>query len=141
MEDGLEIKVRAAYVDTDQMGFVHHSNYVKYLEYARWEWFRFMGLPYKTIEENGILMPVVDMQLHFVKPIYYDDLISIDLEVKLVGAARLKFDYGLYNEHGQLLHSAQTILAFVKKSTKRPCRVPDAISSLLSQFDLKNQCL
>lgn len=122
-----QVNVRAAYADTDQMGFVHHSNYVKYLEYARWEVFRQLGIAYKKIEEDGILMPVIDMNLRFLKPLRYDDLVNIELDFSLVRPTRLEVNYRIYNQDGELVHKAYTALAFLRKSSGKPCRVPETI--------------
>lgn len=118
------ITLRAAYADTDQMGFVHHSNYVKYLEYARWETFRQMGIPYKSIEASGILMPVIDMQMKFHKPAYYDDVLKIELVFSLNRATRLEVNYRIFNHKNELIHQASTTLAFLKKNTGKPCAIP-----------------
>jgi acyl-CoA thioester hydrolase len=72
-----ETRIWVNYSDTDQMGFVHHSNYVKYYENARWDAFRCLGLPYSKIEEADVLMPVIEMDLKFLKPAFYDDELVI----------------------------------------------------------------
>lgn len=133
MTEKFEFTFRAVYSDTDQMGFMHHANYAKHLETARWEVFRTMGLSYKDIESNGILMPVIDMQFRFIKPILYDDLIRITLRMQLIGSTRLLIKYQLFNEENLLVHKAETTLAFIRKETKKPCRVPDSIRELLSE--------
>jgi acyl-CoA thioester hydrolase len=121
------IKLRATYADTDQMGFVHHSNYVKYLENARWEAFRQMGLAYKEIEERGFLMPVIDMNLQFIKPVRYDDLVKIELAFSMNRPTKLEIDYLIYNQADELIHKANTTLAFLRKETSKPCAIPDFI--------------
>jgi acyl-CoA thioester hydrolase len=127
------ISLRAAYADTDQMGFVHHSNYVKYLEYARWEAFRQMGIPYKSIEDAGILMPVIEMQMKFKKPVRYDDIVKIELDFALHGSTRLEIAYKIFNLYGDLLHDATSTLAFLAKSSGRPCAIPDFIKEKIIQ--------
>jgi len=59
---------RVSYSDTDQKGFMHHSNYLKYFETARWELFRSIGIPYTEIEQDGIILPVINGSLNFIKP-------------------------------------------------------------------------
>jgi len=119
-----EVEFRAAYADTDQMGFVHHSNYLKYLEFARWEALRKMGLTYKEIEGNDILIPVIDVKMRFIKPIYYDDLVRIKVIFKLISPTKLVVDYTINNEMMELVHTASTTLAFLRKQSAKPCRVP-----------------
>ena len=125
-----QVTIRAGYADSDQMGFVHHSNYVKYLEHARWEVFRELGSTYKSIEESGIHMPVIDMQLRFIKPIYYNDPVRIEVQMTLIGSTRLLFKYHFFEQWDHLIHKAETVLASTKKNTKKPCRVPECIRQM-----------
>lgn len=74
-----EIALRAAYEDTDQMSFVYYSIYEYYIECARCETARNIGLTYKEIEDRGTLMPVIDAKLRYLKPIYHDDLATIKM--------------------------------------------------------------
>ena len=76
MERRFNIEIRPGYSETDQMGFVHHSNYVKYFETARWELFRTLGIPYKLVEGAGFLLPVIKMEMEFLKPAFYDELLE-----------------------------------------------------------------
>lgn len=128
----IEVSLRAAYADTDQMGFVHHSNYLKYLENARWEAFRILGLTYKQIEDEGILMPVIDVNLRFIKPIYYDDEILIKMKINLMSPTKLNIEYEIFNNSNLLIHSANTLLTFIKKATKKPCRIPEFIKEIIN---------
>jgi acyl-CoA thioester hydrolase len=131
------ISLRAAYADTDQMGFVHHSSYVKYLEYARWEAFRQMGIPYKNVEEVGILMPVIEMQMKFIKPVFYDDQVRIEMDFTLRRSTKLEIAYQIFNLNGELIHDATTTLAFLTKSSGRPCAIPDFMRDKLIKNPLK----
>ena len=69
--------VKVTYSDTDQMGYVHHNNYVKYYETARWQLFEEWSIPYKLIEERGFMLPVIRMDIKFIKPSFYDDELTI----------------------------------------------------------------
>lgn len=128
-----QVNIRAAYADTDQMGFVHHSNYVKYLEYARWEAFRQLGLAYKEVEDKGILMPVIDMNLRFLKPVRYDDLLKIELSFSLNRPTKLEVDYQIFNQSDELIHRANTTLAFLRKQSSKPCAIPDFIHNKIME--------
>jgi len=128
--------IRPAYSETDQMGFVHHSNYVKYLEYARWEALRKLGLPYKEMEAIGFFMPVVSMELHFFQPAFYDELLKIEVKIILISGARIQFDYKIYNQKGDLINSATTVIAFLRKDRMKPCRIPPILEEKLSKSAL-----
>ena len=129
------VKMRAAYADTDQMGFVHHSNYVKYLENARWEVFRQLGIAYRDIEDRGILMPVIDMSLRFLKPVHYDDLVKIELDFSLKRPTKLEVVYQIFNQADELIHRANTTLAFLRKQNSKPCAIPDFIHNKIMQIN------
>ena len=60
-----QISFRVRYSETDQMGVVYHGNYAQYLEMGRVEWLRSLGYSYKSMEENGIMLPVISLQLQF----------------------------------------------------------------------------
>ena len=120
-----KIQIRVRYGETDQMGVVHHGNYALYLEMGRIEWLRKLGISYKDMEKNGIMLPVVSMTLNFKKPAYYDDLINVKTELKKPPSAKVEFDYEITNEQGDILCTASTILVFVDSQTKRPIKAPD----------------
>ncbi|MFA9392898.1 MAG: acyl-CoA thioesterase [Prolixibacteraceae bacterium] len=118
---------RVMYPDTDQMGTVHHSNYVKYYETARWELLRAIGISYKSVEEAGYMLPVIKMNFHFLKTTEYDALLTVKTTLKETKGARIWFSYKLYNEKKELINQAETELAFVNRETWKPCATPQFI--------------
>ena len=84
-----ETKIRVEYHHTDQMGIVHHSNYIKFFEVARTEWLRAVGLTYKEMERRGVMMPIVDVSVRYKQPAYYDELISVTAIVDELPMARM----------------------------------------------------
>lgn len=125
---------RVAYPDTDQMGTVHHSNYVKYYEVARWELFRSIGIPYHEVEQAGFMLPVITMQFKFIKTTHYDELLTVKTTLKATKGVRIWFTYKLYNEANELINEAETELAFVGRNTWKPCPVPDFVSEAIKKF-------
>lgn len=117
-------KVKVSYSDTDQMGYVHHNNYVKYYETARWEMFEQLGIPYKLVEERGFMLPVIRMDMKFIKPAFYDDELSIETTLKSITGAKVCFQYKLFNQSGELVNKAVITLAFINKETRQPCPAP-----------------
>lgn len=115
---------RVMYPETDQMGTVHHANYVKYYETARWELFRSMGISYSSVEEAGYMLPVTRMQFQFLKTTHYDALLTVKTTLRAVKGVRIWFDYALFNEAGELINRAETELAFVRRSDWKPCAPP-----------------
>lgn len=127
-----ETKIRIRYGETDQMGYVYYGNYAQFLEIGRVETLRSLGLSYKEIENQGIMLPVVDFQIRYLKPAFYDDLITIRTKILEIPSAKIKFTYEIFNEDRVLLTTASTTLVFVKKETMRPCSPPpDLVRRLL----------
>jgi acyl-CoA thioester hydrolase len=115
------------YPDTDQMGTVHHSNYVKYYEAARWELFRSIGISYHSVEEAGYMLPVISMKFKFLKITRYDSKLTVKTTLKAIKGVRMWFTYKLYNENKELINEAETELAFVGRDNWKPCAAPDFV--------------
>mgnify|MGYP000190107914 FL=1 len=123
--------LRTRYAETDQMGVVYYGNYPQYLELGRVEWLRAIGLTYKEMEAEGIMMPVVSLQIQYKKPALYDELITIRTKLKDLPFTKIEFDYEILNEKGELLSTANTILVFVDAKTFRPVRCPEKVLDLI----------
>jgi acyl-CoA thioester hydrolase len=120
-----EYKFRVTYPDTDKMGTMHHANYVKYYETARWELFRSIGIPYNLVEELGVMCPVISMKFKFIKTTRYDEQLTVKTRLKDIKGVRMSFYYKLYNEQNELINEAETDLAFVGVNDWKPCPPPD----------------
>ena len=127
-----EISFRIRYSETDQMGVVYHGNYAQYLELARVEWLRSLGISYKTMEEDGIMLPVISLSINYIKPALYDDLITVKVILKKKPAVRIEFDYEITNEAGDLLATANTVLVFMDMKRKRPTKCPQVLLDKLN---------
>ena len=110
------------------MGFVHHSNYLRYFEIARLEWLRKLGFSYKAMEENKFFLPVASASVQYKKPCYFDDLLQVGITITTIPKASLDFDYTIYNEKEELVATGTTRLAFFNAITKTPTRCPEALS-------------
>ena len=127
-----KIFLRVRYAETDQMGYVYYGNYPQYFEVARVEALRSKGITYKKMEEQGIMMPVLDLNIKYIRPAQYDDLLCIHTSITKITGSRIFFEYEIYNEKEELLNKAQTTLVFVDTATQRPCRCPEEIIKLLN---------
>ena len=127
-----EISFRIRYSETDQMGVVYHGNYPQYLELARVEWLRSLGISYKSMEEGGIMLPVISLSINFLKPALYDDLITVKVILKKKPAVRIEFDYEITNESAELLATANTVLVFMDMKRKRPTKCPKILLDKLN---------
>ena len=126
-----EIQIRLRYGETDQMGVVYHGNYALYLEMGRVEWLRKLGISYKKMEESGIMLPVISMSLNYKKSACYDDVINVKTQLKNLPTAKIEFDYEITNEQGEIILTANVVLAFIDMKTNRPIRVPQYILDVI----------
>ena len=126
-----ETQIRIHYALTDQMGVVYHGNYAQYFEMGRVEWLRNIGFSYKFMEEKGIMLPVVSLNVNFKKPARYDDLLRVRTVFKSQTFVKIEFDYEIYNEQNELLTIANSILVFVDMKTGRPTLPPDYVNEKL----------
>lgn len=126
------IQLRVRYGETDQMGVVYHGNYAQYFEVGRVEWLRNIGVSYDSMEKEGVMLPVVSLQIKYKKPAYYDQLLTLKTVFKKMAGVRIEFDYELFNESGELLTVANSILVFMDKKTGKPITPPDSILKVLS---------
>lgn len=127
-------KLRVRYAETDQMGYVYYGNYAMYYEVARAEAIRSLGVNYKEMEANGIMMPVLTNFSKYIKPAKYDELLTIKVIIEKAPGVKITFNYEIYNGHDILVHTGETTLAFVKIDTGRPCRMPDMMQEVLNPF-------
>ncbi|HEY1113348.1 MAG TPA: thioesterase family protein [Chitinophagaceae bacterium] len=134
-----EYRFRVTYAETDKMGIVHHSNYVKYYEVARWELFRSLGVSYHSIEEAGYMVPVINMNLRFIKTAHYDDLLTVRTRLKAIRGARMWVTYLLYNEQLELINEAETELAFVRSDSWKPCGTPSFVKEVIERCSRTEQ--
>jgi len=105
---------RVIYGDTDKMGVAYHANYLRWFEIGRSEMFRSLGLPYKTIEEKGIFMPISEVYCKFLAPARYDDVIVIETTLDPGVKGSMKLDYRILNQSNeQLLVHGYTRLAYM----------------------------
>jgi acyl-CoA thioester hydrolase len=127
-------QIRVRYAETDQMGYVYYGNYAAYLEVARVEAFRSLGLSYKKMEETGIMMPVLEYKNKFIAACKYDELISIHTTIKEMPGVRINFYYEVFNEENKLCSVAETTLVFVSAETMKPCLPPQAFNDALKPY-------
>lgn len=128
-----EIEIRIRYGETDQMGYVYHGNYAQYLEMGRLELLRKMGVSYKKMEEEGVMLPVISLNLNFKKSAYYDDVVNVNTQLKKKPSVRIEFDYEITNQQGEILTTANTVLVFVNMKTGRPMKCPDYLLDKLQK--------
>jgi acyl-CoA thioester hydrolase len=128
-----QFKVRVRYAETDQMGVVYHGNYAQYFEMGRVEWLRNLGISYKWMEENGIMLPVVSLTMNYKKPARYDDELRVKTILKSQTSVKIEFDYEIYNQQDELLTTGNSVLVFVDMKTGRPTLPPEYVKELMRE--------
>ena len=114
-----ECSVRVRYADVDQMGVAYHAHYLRWFEVGRSEMFRTLGLPYREVEQRGVLMPVSEVFCKFVSGARYDDRLTIETRLDPAVRAGMKFDYRIFaGDRKQLVARGYTRHAFVDAAGK-----------------------
>lgn len=127
-------KIRVRYGETDQMGYMYYGNYAEFYEVGRVEMLRSLGLTYKSMEESGIMMPVLELKCKYLKPALYDEEISIRVIMDKLPGIRIHFRYELTNPKGELINTGETLLVFINMKTNRPCLPPQDFTDRLMPF-------
>ncbi|MFD1294483.1 acyl-CoA thioesterase [Lutibacter holmesii] len=120
-----KIQFRVRYGETDQMSYAYHGNYAAYFEMGRTEWLRKLGVSYKNMEENGIMLPVINLNTNYLKPAKYDDVLTLKTSLAKKPTARIEFEFEIHNQNNELLTTASATLVFVNMKTNRPTRIPE----------------
>ncbi len=118
-------QVRVRYAETDQMGVVYHANYVVWMEVARVEAIRSVGLNYADMERDGVRIAVLGVEVDYRAAARYDDLVNITAKVVEVQSRKLRIEYEIHRaSDGQLLATGATRHLFVNHDLK-PIRCPE----------------
>ncbi len=131
-----ETKVRVIYGDTDKMGVVYYGTYPRFYEIGRNELLRAYGITYRQIEEAGIVWPVRNMHINYLKPAYYDDLLTIRSSIKEMPLVRFKIKTEIFNEAGELINQGEVELISTNPQTGKAMRTPQW---LLDRFSFIGQ--
>lgn len=128
-------QTRVRYAETDQMNVVYYGNYAQYFEIGRVESIRALGFTYKRMEDEGVIMPVVELYTKFLRPATYDDLLTIQTQVrKLPESYHIEFYQDVFNEEGKLLAAGRVSLYFLDKETWKRRNIPDDLKEALAKY-------
>jgi len=123
---------RVRYGETDQMGVVYHGNYAQYFELGRTEWLRSLGITYKDMEKNGVMMPVISLSSNFKRSALYDEVLTVKTILKKTPSVKIEFDYEITNEKNEIITLGNTVLAFLNSKTLKPIRCPEYLLKKLT---------
>ncbi|PKP00525.1 MAG: thioesterase [Bacteroidetes bacterium HGW-Bacteroidetes-8] len=129
-----ETILEVRYYETDLMGIVHHSNYIRYFEWGRHIALVELGLPTQEIEKRGIMMPVVNVTCNYKTPAKQGDKLKIVTSVREMPKARFFIETEIYNELGEIVCTGTVTLGFINSITRKPTRVPNYIAELFEPY-------
>ena len=130
-----DFQKRVRYGETDQMGYLYYGNYAHYYEIGRVEMLRSLGLTYKSMEEeHGILMPVMSLQMRFVRPAYYDELLTIRTALRKLPDQFITFYVEIFNEKNKLVNGGSVKLCFVDKNSNKTITAPSYLQDKLKPY-------
>ncbi len=132
-----ETQLEVRYYETDQMGIVHHSNYVRYFECGRHQFLIDVGLPIMEIEKMGIMMPVVSVNVNYRTPAKMGDVLRIVSRVEKEPMARVEVLTDIYNQSGDKVCDGSVVLGFIHSDTRRPTRVPAVFLEAFRKADIE----
>ncbi len=130
-------QIRVRYGETDPMKYVYYGNYAEYLEVARVELFRKIGISYNEIEQRGIWLPVSEYSIKYLKPAKYDDLLEIKTTIKKLPSVRIEFEYEIYNQVNEKLTEAHTTLFFLDAEKQKITKCPEFLINLIKKYWLE----
>lgn len=131
-------QIRVRYAETDQMNVVYYGNYAQYFEVGRVESIRQLGYTYKDMEASGVIMPVIEMHVRYLRPATYDDLLTVKTILReLPSDHRIEFFQDVYNEEGKLLAAGRIVLYFLESATRKRTIIPEAMKEKLVPFFAK----
>lgn len=115
------------------MGYVYYGRYLEYFEEARTEMIRSLGFPYAKLEKTGVMLPVIHTEVDYKAPVFYDELMHIDVLLFEVPTVRLETYYKVFTDRQEQPHiMGKVSLCFMKEETRKPCRAPDKFINSLT---------
>jgi len=128
-------QIRVRYAETDQMNVVYYGNYAQYFEVGRVESIRQLGYTYKDMEAEGVMMPVIELNVKYLRPATYDDLLTVKTQIReMPHDHRIEFHQEVFNEKGKLLTAGNVKLYFLETKTWKKTNMPDALREKLLPY-------
>ena len=122
------------YYETDQMGIVHHSNYIRYFECGRIAMLDQVGLPMHKIEEMGIMLPIISVDCRYRYPARLGDRLRIVTYFEELPRVKFTVKTEIYNQNGDLLCNGGVSMGFIDSTTRRPMRCPEILLDLFTEY-------
>lgn len=132
-------KIRVIYADTDAMGIVYHTNYIKWFEIGRNELMRQLGFVYAEMEKMGYNLPLTKVSCHYLLPARYDQILVIETKIDYIKRASVRFNNYIWDEEKRkLLVEGYTVHACTNSEGKVR-RLPKQIMDLIIKYKIKGE--
>ena len=132
-------KVRVIYADTDAMGVVYHTNYIKWFEIGRSELMRQLGVPYTELGKVGLNLPLIKVSCEYLKFATYDQLLTVETEFDYIKKATVRYNSRIWNENKEnLIAEGYTIHACTNNEGKIR-RIPKLLLELINKYNIKGE--
>jgi acyl-CoA thioester hydrolase len=140
-----ECTIDVRYYETDLMGIVHHSNYIRYFEYGRIKMLEEIGLPISRIEGEGVMLPVVSTFCTYKTPSRMGETLKIVSVMDTMPMAKMKIKTQIFKESscnpqtnpaeiGAVVAEGEVVIGFIKSDTRRPCRIPGFAAEIMEKY-------
>ena len=140
-----ECTIDVRYYETDLMGIVHHSNYIRYFEYGRIKMLEEIGLPISKIEGEGVMLPVVSTFCTYKTPSRMGETLKIVSVMDTMPMAKMKIKTQIFKESscnpqtnpaeiGAVVAEGEVVIGFIKSDTRRPCRIPGFAAEIMEKY-------
>lgn len=136
-----EERIRVRYGETDQMGHAYYANYFYWFEQARGTWCRSRGFTYKTLEESGYFLPVVEAHARYRGEVRYDDVIVVRVWVSEIKRSAIRFDYQVVNDQTGALATEGYTWHVLMGSERKAISIPPAVRKMLERIPTSNSSL
>jgi acyl-CoA thioester hydrolase len=129
----VETRLRVRYSETDRMGIVYHGHYISWFEIGRTEYCRAAGVPYRALEDAGVLILVTAVDCRYRRSARYDDEVRVATALSELASRGLAFSYEVFDAEGRRLADGTTRHVFAS-AAGRPTRAPDEVIDALERF-------
>ena len=128
----IRAKYKVNFFDTDLMGVVHHSNYIRWFEIGRVEYLRSIGIDLNEMMSDGILFPITNINAQYHSPAHFDDILEIETTATALTKVKMEFDYKVFREgEDKVLVNGHSQNVFTNAETGKIIRLPDKYYNLL----------
>ncbi len=129
-----ETFLEVRYYETDLMGIVHHSNYIRFFECGRIKMLEQIGMPITEIEKAGIMMPVVSVECRYKMPTRMGDTLRIVCKVEKIPMAKMEIKTEIYNQNNELCCDGAVVIGFIHSDSRKPTRAPKQFVEIMEPY-------